>query len=567
MEGLYSGLRRTARTLETDATLRLQNRSQGNPNPNAFENFGSTLRVAPSSSQTQPKSKPKPRSTVSREPARIITIKKPLITIKKPLSDFYDSQDELDLLSSPQSDPDDYQPSNKASVSQPSKYVDGNGKGHDYDPKFPSRKSQVLSKLKFSKTKKLDGKDNATIPSSCSFKNQPDPDENSQDFGSWANELKKKGADKQATGECSGDDDILEISSPLPLKSSNQRLSPPQPTPKQPIHKLPDGSLPTRPGPRPLPLPRPRPAYKSNADAGSKPGAVFIDGHELFPLGRAKTATDAKGKGPYHSTSLSNSTPKKKDGPGSTTTDTKGKGRYRSPSLSVSTPKEKDGPSSQPSSPKNFPMDMISPLGGKVQRKPLPKPKNKVNPLSSESEMSRKLSMFPMPSPQSNKKVGTSQPKGKNKAKPFPLDESDEDEADEENDLDEGKGRAKAKRKPKRTPSSPKNFPMDMISPFGRKKLLPKPRSKVKSPSIKASRKPRAFPMPSPQSSDKASIRPTLQSKGKRKAQPFPEEGLSKHQMRTSESCSDDERQSKKRRSSLSYVFMFIFNVVSVGLI
>ena len=525
MEGLYSGLHRTAQTLETDATLRLPKRARGNPNSNAFENFGSTLRVAPSSSQAQPKSKHKSQSSVSREPTRPISI-------KKPISEFLDSEDELDFLSSSQADPDDYQPSNKVSVSQPGKYTDGNGKAHDYDPKFPFKKSNALAKLKFTKTKNLGG-DNATIPSFCSFRNQPDSNENSQDFGSWVNDLKKKGADRQAIGECSIDDDVLEISSPPPLKSSNQHLNLPQSTPKQPVdHKLPDASFPARLKLKPLPLPLPRPTCKSNADAGSKPDAIFVDGHELFPLGRAKTTTDTKGKGPY-----------------------------RSPSFSISTPEKKDGPGSQPSSPKNFPMDMISPLGGKVQRKPLPKPNNKVKPPS--FEMSHKLSTFPMPSPQSSKRAGTSQPKGKIKARPFPLDESDEDESDKESDCDKGKGKAKAKGRRKRPPSSPKNFPMDAISPLGgkvQKKILPKPRKKVKSPSSKVSRKPRAFPMPSPQSSDTASIRSSLQSKGKNKAQPFPQEGLSKHQKRISEGRSDDERQAKKKRqSSLSYVFMFIF--------
>jgi hypothetical protein len=533
MESLYNGLRRTGQTLETDATLRLPNRPWGNsnPNPNAFENFGSSLRVASSS---QPKSKTKSQRTVSREPTRPISI-------KKPISGFLDSEDELDLLSSSQADPDDYKPSKKASVSQPSKYADGNGKRHDFGSKFPSSKSksQVLAKLKFTKTKT----DSATTPSSCSLKNQPDLKENSQDFGSWDNNLKKKGADKQATGECSGDDDIIEISSPRHLKSSNQRLSPPQP-PKLPIpHKLPDAFLPPIPRPRPLPLPRPR---KPNTDAGSKPDAIFVDGHQLFPLGRAKTTTVTKGKNPS-----------------------------RSPSLSFLTPKEKDGPGSQSSSLKNFPMDTVSPLGGKVQQKPLPKPRNNVNSLSFE------VSTFPMPSPQSSKGVGTPQRKGKNKAKPFPLDEFDEDDADEESDRDDGKGTAKAKGRQKRPPSSPKNFPMDMISPLGGKKLLPKPRDKVGSPPFKIgpppfkvgppsfkvgppskSRKLKAFPMPSPQSSDKAGTRSTLQSKGKNKAQPFPEEGLSKQQKRMSEGLSDDERQAKKkRRSSLSYVFLCSFSM------
>jgi hypothetical protein len=150
MEGIYNGLRRTGQTLETDITLRLPKRPLGNsnPNPNAFENFGSTLRVAPS-------------STVSEESTRPITI-------KKPVADFLDSDDELDFLSSSQADLDDFKPSNKASSSQPGKYEDVNGKHHDYDPKFPLRKSQVLSKLKFTKTKSLN--DNATNPPSCSLK-------------------------------------------------------------------------------------------------------------------------------------------------------------------------------------------------------------------------------------------------------------------------------------------------------------------------------------------------------------------------------------------------------------
>ena len=459
MEGLYNGLHRKGQTLETDTTLRLPKRPLGNsnPNPNAFENFGSTLRAASSSSQAQPKSKPKPQRAVSLEPTRPITIKKPIISIKKPVSKFLDSDDEIDFLSSSQADFDDYQPSKKASVSQPGKCADGNGKRHDHDSKFPSSKSQVLSKLKFTKIK-LDGKDNA--------KNQPDLKENSQDFGTWVNNVKKNGADKQATGEFSGDDDILEISSPLHLKSSNQLSNPPKSPPKQPIHhQLPNSSLPARPRPRPLP----RPTCKPNANVGSKPDAIFVDGHELFPLGRAKTTTVT-------------------------------------------------------------------------------------------------------PSPQSSK-TKTSQPKGKSKAKPFPLDEFDEDEADKESESDEGQGTVKAKGRQKRPPSSAKKFPMDMISPLRgkvQKKLLPKPRDKLKSPSIKVSRKLKAFPMPSPQSSDKAGTRSTLQSKGKNKARPFPNGVLSKHQKRMSESFSDsdDERQAKKKRpSSLSYVFMFTFNVVFVGLI
>ena len=503
MEGLYNGLHRAGQTLETDAAVRLPKRPLGNsnPNPNAFENFGSTLRVAPSSSQAQSKSKPKSQRAVSREPTRPITI-------KKPLSGFFyaDSEDELDFLSSSQADPDDYNPSNKkTSASQSAKYADGNGKHHDYDPKFPVRKSQVLAKLKFTKTKNSGAKDNATMPSSCSLKNQPDMKENSQDFGSWVNDLKKKGA---ATGEYTGDDDILEISSPLHPKSSNQRLSPPQSSSKQPIpHRLPDASLPARPRPKLLPLPRP--ACKPNA----KPDAIFVDGHELIPLGRAKTTTITKEKVPSRSSSLSISTPK--------------------------TPK----------------------------KRPLPKPRNNVNPLS--FEVSRELSSFPMPSPQSNKGVETSQSKGKNKAKPFPLDDFDENEADEESECDEGKRTAEDKGKQKQPSSSPKTFPMDMISPFGGKKQKKLLMDKVECPSFKASRKLKAFPMPSPQSSDKASMRSILQSKGKNKVQSIAKGGLSKRQKRMSEGCSDDdERQpKKKRRSSLSYVFMFIFNDVFMGLI
>jgi hypothetical protein len=524
MERLYNGLHRTGQTLETDATLRLPKRPGGNsnPNPNAFENFGSSLQVAPSSSQAQPKSKFKPHRTVSQEQTRPITIKKPLSGFF-PVTVESESDDELDLLSSSQADPDDCRPSKKASASQPGKVADEKGKRRDCDPKLPfsqsaESQSQVLKTLKFTKIKK----DNATIPSSCSLKSQPGSKENSQDFDSWVNNFKKKGADKQATGECSGDDDVIEISSPLHLKSSNQRLSPPQPP------KLPDASLPARPKPKPLPLPRPR---KSNTDAGSKPDAIFVDGHQLFPLGRTKSTTVTKGKIPS-----------------------------RSPSLSILTPKKKDGPGSQSSSLNNFPMDTISPLGGKVQRKPLPKPRNNVNPLS--FEVSHKLSTVPTPSPQSNKGVGTSQPKGKNKAKPIPLDE---DEADDESDRDEGKGTIKVKRRRKQPPSSPQNFPMEMISPLGgkvQKKLLPEPRIKIGPPSFKA-RKLKAFPMPSPQSSDKAGgIRSPLLSKGKNKAQPFPKEGLSKHQKRMSEGLSDDERQAKKnRRSSLSYVFLCSFSM------
>ena len=504
MESLFDVLHQTGQTLETDATLRLPKRPGGSskPNPNAFENFGSTLQVAPSSSQAQPKSKFKSQRTTSREPTRSLTI-------KKPLSGFHhvsESDDEIDFLSSSQADPDDCQPSKKASASQPDKFADKKGKGRDCDlKKLPfTRPKSVISQLKFTKIKK----DNATTPS-CSLKSQPDSKENSQD-GSWVNNVKKKGADKQATGECSGDDDVIEISSPLHLKSSNQRLSPPRP-PKLPNHnKLPDASLPARPRPRPLPLSRP---LKSNTNAGSKPDTVFVDGHQLFPLGRSKTTTITKGKTPS-----------------------------RSPSLSILTPRKKG---SQSSSLNNFPMDTISPLGEKVQRKPLPKPRNNVNPLS--FEVSHKLSPFPTPSPQSSKGLGTSQPKGKNKPKPIPFDE---DEADDESDPDEGKRTVKAKGRQKQPPSSPKNFPMEMISPLGgkvQKKLLPEPRIKVGPPSIKVSRKLKAFPMPSPQSSDKAGIRSPLSSKGKNKAQ-----------KRTSEDLSDDERQAKKnRRSSLSYVFFY----------
>jgi hypothetical protein len=489
MEGLYNGLRRTGQTLETDATLRLPKRPLGNsnPNPNAFENFGSTLRVAASSSsQSQPKSKSKPQRAVSQDQTRPITIKKP---ISKFVHSESDSDDELDFLSSPQKDPYDNKPSKKASASQPDKYKDGNGKNHDHNPKLPFRKSQVLSGLKFTKTKSA-----TTIPSSCSLKNQPDLKENSQDFGSWDNILKKKEA---AAGDCSGDDDILEISSPRHLKSSNQRRSPP-PSPSKPAihHRLPDASLPARPRPRPLPLPRP--ACKPNA----KPDTIFVDGHELIPLGRTKKPTFTKGKDPS-----------------------------RSPSLSISTPKQ-------------------------IR----PKYRNKVNPLSFEEP--RKLSTFPIPSPQSNKCVETSQLKGKNKAKPFPLDEFDEGEADEESDRDEGERTPKGKGSQMQPSSSPQTFPMDMISPLGGKLQKKVSMGKVKRPPSKASRKLKAFPMPSPQSSDNAKIRATVQSKGKNKAQPFPEEGLSKHQKRMSESRSDDERQAKrKRRSSLSYVFHVHFSM------
>ena len=481
MDDLYGGLHRTGQTIETGHTLKLPKGSLGNsnPNPNAFENFGSSLRVAPSSSQSQPKSKPKPKRSVSRDPTRAITI-------KKPVAQFLDSDDELDLLSTPKADPDDYKPSNKASASQPFK--------------FPVLKSQVYSKLKFTKTKSITSKDNAAIPSSSSSKNQPDSKENSQDFGSWVADLNMKG--KAATGE---DDDIPEISSPLHQKSSNQRLSPPQSSSKQPIHhKPPDTSLPARPRPRPLPLPRP------TCKPSAKPDTIFVDGHELIPLGRSKT-TVTKGK----------------------------KNPSRSPSLSISTPK----------------------------KRPLPKTRSDVIPLNFEVQSN--FSAFPMPSPQSSKGAGTSQPKGKSKAKPFPLDEADEDEADEdvadeESDRDVRKKTSKRKGKQKQTSSSPKTFPMDKISPLGGKKQKKLPLKKVKSPSSKALRKLKAFPMPSPQASDKSSVRATLQSKGKNKAWPSPDESLSI----LSEGSSDDERQAKKKRqSSLSYVFLFIFNIVFVGLI
>lgn len=92
---------------------------------------------------------------------------------------------------------------------------------------------------------------------------------------------------------------------------------------------------------------------------------------------------------------------------------------------------------------------------------------------------------------------------------PFPFDDPGEDELDDESDCDAAggeKGRLKDK---------------------GRRKPQPKPQ---------------AFPMPTQM----------LASIG---ALP---KGI--HQKRISEGCSDDERQAKKkRRSSLSYVFMFTF--------
>ena len=108
-----------------------------------------------------------------------------------------------------------------------------------------------------------------------------------------------------------------------------------------------------------------------------------------------------------------------------------------------------------------------------------------------------------------------------------------------------------------------------MISPLGGKIKKKLSIDKVGPPSSKASRKPKAFPMPSPQTSEKTTIRVTSQSKGKNKAKPFPEEGLSEPQKRMLEGRSADEQQSrKKRRRSLSYVFIFsFFNVVFVGLI
>ena len=464
MESLLNGLHRNDQTLETDSTIRLSKRPRGNSNlnPKAFEDFGSSL--APRSSQAPPKSKPKPRTTVSQKPTRI--------GIKKPLLDFCKSEDELDLLSSSQADSDNYQLSKKASVFKPRKYVDEKGKEHDYNPNFYDN-SEVLSKLKF---KKLGREDN--VPSSSSLKKQPCFKDNTQDFGSWVNDLERKGVDNQVTREYLDDDDVLEITCPLRLKSSNQRLSPPRSTSKQPVQPKRPNALPARPKPRPLP----RPVRKFNADAGSSRSnsvTIFVDCHELFPLGRTKTVAKTK----YSS-------------------------RSPSPEIYISTPDKKDGASSHPPSlPKNFPMDMMSPLGGeKVQQKPLPNPRNK---------------------------VVTSQSKGKNKVRPFPLDEFDEDDADAESDSDKSKGRAKAKGKQKQTPSSPQNFPMDMISPLGAKKSLPKPRSKIKPPSFKA----------------------------------FLKEGPSEDQKRIS-NRSDDERQAKKRRcSGLLYVHMLIFIVIFVGLI
>ena len=507
MESLYNGLHRTGQTLDTAATLRLKKRPQGDSNPNtkAFEDFGSSL--APRSSQAAlPRSKFKPASIVSPKPTRSISI-------KKPLSDFSESEDELDLLSSSQADPDDSQPSKKPPVSKAGKYVDEKGKEHDYDPKFLPTKSKALAKIKFTKTKKLGGEDDTITPASSasSLKSHPVLKENGQDFGSWVNDLKKQAADKQATGDTSMgntkastgsvDEDALEISSPLLVKS-NSRLNRSQPPPKQPIHREPPNAcIPPRSRNRPLPR-------KPNTDAGgSKPSdttgsglntwstlgfkssAIITDGLELVPVARKTTKTATKKKSPS---------------------------RSPSPEITISTPTRKDRLGSRSlSSPQNFPMDMISPLGEKVHQKTLPKPRPKthVNTANLPSfEASRNLSAFPMPSPQSRNRAGTrvtSQSKGKNKAQPFPLDDPGEDELDDESDCDAAggeKGRLKDK---------------------GRRKPQPKPQ---------------AFPMPTQM----------LASIG---ALP---KGV--HQKRISEGCSDDERQAKKkRRSSLSYVFMFTF--------
>ncbi|KAF8813016.1 hypothetical protein BYT27DRAFT_6394589 [Phlegmacium glaucopus] len=491
MESLYNGLHRAGQTLETAAALRLPKRPQdhSNLNPKTFEDFGSSL--APRSSQGAPsRSKFKPASVISPKTTR-------LISIKKPLSDLFESEDELDFLSSSQADPDDIQPSKKVPVCKVGKYVDEKGKEHDYDPKFLPGKSNVLSKMKFNKTKKLGGEDNAARPSSSSssLKNQPDFKENGQDFGSWVNDLKKQTADRQANGDtstgntktrgCSVDDDVLEISSPLRFKSSNRRLNTSQPLP---LHRSPPkASIPPR--PRPKPLPR-----KPNADAsGSKPpahagsglstwstlgfksSAIIVDGLELIPVDRKTTKTATK------------------------------KNPSRSPSPeTVSTPPKKDRSGSPPpSSPQNFPMEMISPLGEKVRQKPLPESGSKIYVNSSPSlEASCRLSAFPMPSPQLSNTTGTritSRPNGKNKAQPFPLDDPDDYVGDEESDFDAGgggKGRLNAKRRRKPQP------------------------------------KPRAFPMPTHML---ASIEPVPKRR---------------HQKRISEDRSDDERQAKKKRRS-----------------
>ena len=498
MESLYNGLHRAGQTLETAAILRLPKRPQAdsNPNPKAFEDFGSSL--APRSSQVPPRLKFKP--VISPKPTR-------LITIKKPLSDFSESEDELDLLSSSQADPDDFQPSNKVKAG---KYLDEKGKEHDYDPNFLPSKSNVLAKIKFTKIKKTGGEDKTTIPSSSS-KNQLDYKENGADFGSWVNSVKNQLADTGDTSmgctktrRCSVDDDnVPEVSGPLRVK--NRRLSPLRPPPKQLNHrKLPNIFIPPRPRPRQLP----RPAGKLNADAGgSKPStnvgsglttwptsqfkssAINPDGLDLIPAGRPKATTTTKKKSPCPSPS---------------------------PKVFVSTPTKKVGSGSQPP-PQNFPMDMISPLGEKVQQKPSPKSRlktygNTANPPSFEG--SPKFNAFPMPSPQSSDRAGTrvtSQSKGKNKALPFPLD--DQDEESDYDTADSGNDKVKAE---------------------GRWKSLPKPQG---------------FPMPTQML---ASIGSPSVPKGR----------PSKHQKRMSENRSDDEGQAKKkRRNSLLYVFMFIFPV------
>lgn len=491
MENLYNDLHRTGKSFETAITLKLPTRpkSSSNPNPKVFEDFGSSL--APASQ----KSKIKPASIVSPKPTCSVGI-------KKPIADFLDSEDELDFLSSSQADPDDFRPSKKAD-----KHMDKKGRRHDFDHKFPPEKPNVLAKLKFNKIKKpLGAEDSMTGPpsSSSSLRNQAGFKENGPDFASWANDLKNQSVDKQqAIGDISvgslktdicsvDDDDILQVFTPLHVKSSNQRLSPPQSLTKQPIQpKVPNTSRPSRPKPRPLP----RPSRKSNADAGgSKPPNNTGSGLttwktpqflELIPLGRAKPAT----------------TTRKKKNPS----------RSPSPEISISTPKKKDGPGSQPSSTKSFPMDMISPLREKEQQKPLPEPRSKVyvNPLSFEA--SPKPKAYPMPSPQSTDKVGTRATSQSNKARPFPLDDLDGDEGDEESDYNASKRKVKAKGKQK------------------------------------SQHKPQAFPMPTQM----------LASIGPRNV---PKEKLMKHHKRLSENCSDDERRKKKkRRSSLPYVFMFIF--------
>ena len=465
MENLYGGLHSSGQTLETATTLRLPTRpkSDSNPNRKAFEDFGSSLAPTTRSSQAPTGSKFKPATIVSREPTGTITIKKPIATIKKPiiaikkpLSDFDksdESEDELDLLSSSQADPDEFQ-SKKAPISKVGRYVDDKGKEHDYDPKFLPSKSNALAKIKFIKIKKSGGEDNMTIPSSssCSLKNQVGFKENSQDFGSWVHELKNQAANKQVVGGCSVNDDALEISSPLSVKSSNQRLTPPRPPRKQPIHPLPNVSLP----PRPRLRPPPRPTLKSSSGAGgSRPSANAGSGLTTWSASQFKSNANFVDVEPTPGSSTK--TIMKKKSPS----------RSPSPEITISTPK---------SSAKNFPMDMISPLEGKkVQQKPLPQPGSKiyVNPPSFEA--SRKLNEFPMPSPQSSDKARTrktSQSKGKNKAQPFPLDELDEDEGDEEGDYD-GKGKVKAKGR-RKSQTKLRTFPMStqMLASIG----LPKQR-------------------------------------------------------------------------------------------